>query len=176
MGSIKIFLTNLGKYNEGYLMDEWVKLPVPADKLDEVLERIGINGEYEEYFITDFEAPFANLDISEYSSVEELNDFAARLEELEEWDNEKLCAVLEMESPTGIAGILDIIEHLDDFDLLTEVEDDEDLGRYYADELCTLEAVPAHLRSYFDYESYGRDIRLELTCCFTSYGLVIDNR
>ena len=176
MDNIKIFLTNLGRYNEGYLMSEWVKLPVPADKLDEVLARIGINGEYEEYFITDFEAPFANLDISEYASIEELNEFARRLNEVEVWDKDKLGAVLEMESPRGIAGIIDIIDHLDDFDLLAGVEDDEELGRYYADDLCTLEAIPNHLRSYFDYEAYGRDIRLESVGCFTSYGYVMDNR
>ncbi|MBQ5802781.1 MAG: antirestriction protein ArdA, partial [Bacteroidales bacterium] len=29
---------------------------------------------------------------------------------------------------------------------------------------------------YFDYESYGRDIRMESNCCVTSFGLVIDNR
>lgn len=176
MDNIKIFLTNLGKYNEGYLMGEWVKLPIPAEKLDEVLERIGIDGEYEEYFITDFEAPFANLDISEYASVAELNEFAQRLDEVEVWDFDKLCAVLEMESPTGIAGILDIIDHLDDFDLLVGVEDDQALGEYFADELGTLSAVPEHLWSYFDYESYGRDIWLESTGCFTSYGFVMDNR
>lgn len=85
--------------------------------------------------------------------------------------------MLEMESPTGIAGILDIIEHLDEFDLLTEIEDDQTLGEYYTEELCTLSAVPSHLRGYFDYEAYGRDIRLASgNCCFTSYGFVVDNR
>ena len=176
MGSIKIFLTNLGRYNEGILMGEWVRLPVPAEKLDEVLERIGINGEYEEYFITDYEASFANLNLSEYTSIEALNGFAARLEELDDWDEEKLAAVLEYESVSSITDIMDIIEHLDDFDVLTDVEDDEGLGRYYGEELCTLEAVPFYLRSYFDYESYGRDIRMESNGCYTSYGYVMDNR
>ena len=176
MDGIKIFLTNLGRYNQGILMGEWVKLPVPADKLDEVLERIGIDGEYEEYFITDYEASFANLNLSEYTSIEALNEFAERLDEMESWEVEKLAAVLEYESVSSITDIMDIIEHLDDFEVLTDVEDDEGLGRYYAEELCTLDAVPEHLRSYFDYESYGRDIRLEMSCCFTSYGLVIDNR
>ena len=157
-------------------MGEWVRLPVPAEKLDEVLERIGINGEYEEYFITDYEASFVNLNLSEYTSIEALNGFAERLEELESWEVEKLAAVLEYESVSSITDIMDIIDHLDDFDILADVEDDEGLGRYYAEELCTLNAVPEHLRSYFDYESYGRDIRLEMSCCFTSYGLVIDNR
>ena len=141
MDGINIFLTNLGRYNEGILMGEWVRLPVPAERLDEVLERIGINGEYEEYFITDYEASFANLNLSEYTSIEALNGFAERLDELESWEVEKLAAVLEYESVSSITDSMDIIDHLDEFDILADVEDDEGLGRYYADELCTLEAV-----------------------------------
>lgn len=30
--------------------------------------------------------------------------------------------------------------------------------------------------SYFDYEAYGRDIRLESSCLYTSYGFLLDNR
>lgn len=176
MDNISIFITNLGRYNEGVLMGEWVKLPVPADKLEEVLARIGINGEYEEYFITDYEASFANLNLSEYTSIEALNGFANRLDELESWEVEKLAAVLEYESVSSITDIMDIIDHLDEFDILADVEDDEGLGRYYSEELCTLSAVPEHLRSYFDFESYGRDIRLESVGCYTSYGYVMDNR
>lgn len=55
---IAIYLTNLGRYNEGVLMGEWVKLPIPKDKLQEVLDRIGINEQYEEYFISDYESCF----------------------------------------------------------------------------------------------------------------------
>lgn len=176
MDNISIFITNLGRYNEGVLMGEWVKLPVPDDRLDEVLERIGINGEYEEYFITDYEASFANLNLSEYTSIEALNGFANRLDELESWEVEKLAAVLEYESVSSITDIMDIIDHLDEFVILADVEDDEGLGRYYAEKFCTLEAVPEHLRSYFDYESYGRDIRLESVGCYTSYGYVMENR
>ena len=173
MDNLSIYITSICE-GEDYLLGEWVKLPVPPEKLDEVLKRIGT--EYEEYLVTDYEAAFANLNISQYSSIEELNNLATRLDEVEEWDNDKLCAVLEMEAPTSIADIVDIIDHLDDFDLLVGVEDDQALGEYFAEELCTLEAVPIHLRGYFDYEAYGRDIRLESVGCYTSYGFMIDNR
>ena len=176
MEKIKIFVTNLGKYNEGYLVGEWVKLPVPEDKLGEVLARIGINGEYEEYFITDYESLFPNLHISEYASIAELNEFAERVEELADFDYEKLAAVLESESSMSIAEILEIIDQLDEFDLLTEVHDDEALGEYYAEICCTFAAIPEHLKYYIDMARYGRDLRMELNCCFTSYGVVIDNR
>ena len=64
---LKVFVTNLGKYNEGELIGEWVSLPIDESELEEVLERIGINEQYEEYFITDFETEFDGLDIDEYS-------------------------------------------------------------------------------------------------------------
>ena len=81
---MKIFITNLGKYTEGYLIGKWVKLPVSEDKLNEVLEAIGINEYYEEYFITDYENDIVGIGdvISEYSSVQALNELAQRLEDL----------------------------------------------------------------------------------------------
>lgn len=36
------FITNLGKYNEGYLIGEWVKFPVTNEELQAVFQRIGI--------------------------------------------------------------------------------------------------------------------------------------
>ena len=176
MRRISIFLTNLGKYNEGCLIGEWVKLPVPKDKLEDVLCRIGINQEYEEYFITDYESLLSNLQISEYSSIAELNKLAERIEGLADHEYEKLAAVLECESSMSIAEVLGIIDQLDSFDLLTEVEDDEALGEYFAECSCIFNGIPEHIQRYFDFESYGRDIRLEINCCYTSYGMVIDNR
>lgn len=175
-GRISIYLTNLGKYNQGYLIGEWVKLPVPKDKLDDVLCRIGINQEYEEYFISDYESLFSNLHISEYASIAELNELAKKIDELADCDFDKLGAVLESESCMTVAEILKIIDELDNFDLLTEVENDEALGEYYAEVCCIFHGIPDSIQRYFDFEAYGRDIRLETNMCFTSYGAVIDNR
>ena len=105
MGRIQIFLTNLEKYVQGCLVGEWVKLPVPEDKLEAVFRRIGINERYGNgYFITDYESLFPNLYISEYASIAELNEFAERVEELADFDYEKLAAVLESESSMSIAA------------------------------------------------------------------------
>lgn len=173
---IAIYLTNLGRYNEGYLMGEWVKLPIPKDKLQEVLDRIGINEQYEEYFISDYETLFANLHISEYSSLSELNQLAEKIDELADCDYAKLGAVLESESCMTIAGILEIIDELDRFDLLDGIDTDYAIGEYFAEVGDLLHGIPDHIQRYFDFESYGRDIRLELNTCLTSFGLVIDNR
>lgn len=171
-----IYLTNLGRYNEGYLMGEWVKLPIPKDKLQDVLTRIGINQQYEEYFITDYETLLSNLHISEYASIQELNELAEKIDGLADYDYEKLAAVLECESNMSIADVLEIIDDLDSFDLLAEVDTDEAVGEYYAEVGCIFHNIPDSIQRYFDFESYGRDIRLESNLCFTSYGAVIDNR
>ena len=173
---IRIFVTNLSKYVAGVLVGEYVELPIPWDKFQAVLNRIGIDGEHEEYFISDCECLFSNLHIGEFSSITELNELAERIDGLTDYDYYKLGAVLECESNISIAEILKIIDDLDMFDLLDDVHDDETLGEYYADCGCIFTGIPDHIQRYFDYEAYGRDIRLERDCCLTSYGMVIDNR
>ena len=157
-------------------MGEWVKLPVPEDKLETVLKRIGIKSEYEEFFISDYETLFSNLHISEYASIAELNEFAERIEGLADQDYDKLAAVLECESSMSIAEILDVIDELDSFDLSPDVHTDEDLGYYYAEMCGTFDSVPTHLQAYIDMARYSYDLKMELNCCFTIYGLLIDNR
>ena len=175
MGRMSIYLTNLGEYVDGCLIGQWVQLPIPQERLQEVLTQIGIGDEHEEYFITDSETDILDISIDEYASIDELNELAAKIEELADFDYTKLAAVLEWESPLAVAGVIEIIENLDSYDLLPDVEDDEALGEYFGVECGAFDTIPEQLRYYIDYEHYGRDIRLELDMCFTSYGAVIRN-
>ena len=173
---IDVYLANQCRYNEGTLIGTWLKLPCKKDKLQEALTTIGINEQYEEFFICDYQCKLSNLHISEFASIAELNELAEKIDELADYDYEKLGAVLECESCMTIAEILEIIDELDNFDLLTEVDNDEALGEYYAEACCIFHNIPDSISRYFDFEAYGRDIRLETNMCFTSYGAVVDNR
>ena len=68
---VRVFLTNLGKYNEGELVGKWVDIDENStmDDFEEDFKEIGINEEYEEFFITDYEAPF---EIGEYDSIDSI--------------------------------------------------------------------------------------------------------
>lgn len=84
----RIFLTNLGKYNEGELVGEWVELP--CEDFADVYKRIGINFDepidgiwYEETFITDYENDYG-VEVGEYENLEHLNELAERLEGCDE--------------------------------------------------------------------------------------------
>ena len=43
---IRIFVTNLSQYVAGCLVGEYVELPIPWDKFQEVLNRIGIDEQH----------------------------------------------------------------------------------------------------------------------------------
>lgn len=156
MANISIYLTNLGKYNEGELVGEWVELPVSDEELAEVLKRIGINEHYEEYFITDYESDIDGFMCGEYDSITELNEIA---EAFEDYDAEQIEAALYFSSSLEKA-----VEILEDICYITTPKgwetDEEAIGWYYVHECGCLE-IPEHLENYFDYERYGRDIMLE---------------
>jgi len=158
---IEVYITNLGKYNEGILCGEYLKLPAEMEDVKSLLSRIGVDGVmYEETFITDYETDIEGLCkyLGEYESVDELNYLASIIEDMDDWEIEKFeAAIAYGERTESTKDLINLAQNLDCYDLYREVSDEEDLGRYYIDELCMLE-IPEHIEPYFDYEAYGRDI------------------
>ena len=176
------FITNLGKYNEGALVGEWVKFPTTAEELKKVFERIGIGAKddfgqtYEEWFITDYDCYVDGLYdlLGEYANLDELNYLASKLDNMSQDEYERFQAAMEIGDHTGsIHELINLTENLDCYDIYPDIYDHDDLGRYYIEELDAMQ-VPEHLRNYIDYEAYGRDIALEESGQFTDLGYVRD--
>ena len=147
--SISIYITNLGKYNEGELIGEWVNLPATGEELDEVYNRIGINEEYEEVFITDYETDIDGLEIGEYDDILELNEIAKDLETLDGYDLEKIGAIIEAHGLT----LRESIDDIDDYTYYSGMTL-EDLAYDLVEEM----NLPEFAQRYFDYEAYARDL------------------
>ena len=176
------FITNLGKYNEGALVGEWVKFPTTAEELKKAFERIGIGAKddfgqtYEEWFITDYDCYVDGLYdlLGEYANLDELNYLASKLDDMSQDEYERFQAAMEIGDHTGsIQELINLTENLDCYDIYPDIHDNDDLGRYYIEELDAMQ-VPEHLRNYIDYEAYGRDIALEESGQFTNLGYVRD--
>ena len=176
------FITNLGKYNEGELVGEWVKFPTTAEELKEVFKRIGIGQKddfgqpYEEWFITDYDCYVDGLysKLGEYENLDELNYLASKLDEMDQSDYAKFQAAMEIGDYTSsLQEIINLTENLDCYEIYPNIEDYDDLGRYYLEELDVMQ-VPEHLQNYIDYEAYGRDVALEENGTFTDQGYVRD--
>ena len=176
------FVTNLGKYNEGELVGEWVKFPTTAEKMKKVFDRIGIGQKddfgqsYEEWFITDYDCYVDGLydKLGEYESLDELNYLASKLDEMSQGEYEQFQAAMEIGDHSGsVQEIINLTENLDCYDVYPDIHDYDDLGRYYIDELDAMQ-VPEHLKNYIDYEAYGRDVAMEEGGDFTDLGYVRD--
>ena len=153
------------KYNEGYLIGEWVELPVSDEELEKVLERIEIGGMYEETFITDYETDVDGVEVHEFDSIEELNELAETLESLDKYDLEVVEAMLS-EGYT----LEDALEQKDDCIVWSDCDDMEDVARAYCEECGILDKIPDNLQCYFDFEAFGRDMSFEGQYVFTSSG------
>ena len=176
------FITNLGKYNEGELVGEWVKFPTTAEELKKVFDRIGIGQKddfgqpYEEWFITDYDCYVGALydKLGEYENLDELNYMASKLEEMGQGEYAQFQAAMEVGDHSGsLQEIINLTDNLDCYDLYPSIQDYDDLGRYYIEELDAMQ-VPEHLRNYIDYEAYGRDVAMDESGDFTDLGYVRD--
>ena len=176
------FITNLGKYNEGELVGEWVKFPTTAEEMKEVFKRIGIGQKddfgnpYEEWFITDYDCYVDGLydKLGEYESLDELNYLASKLEEMSDSEYAQFQAGMEIGDHCGsLQEIINLTENLDCYEIYPNIEDYDDLGRYYIEELEVMQ-VPEHLQNYIDYEAYGRDVAMDENGSFTDQGYVRD--
>lgn len=175
---IKAFVTNMGKYNEGYLVGEWVELPITPDKWQDTLKRIGIDGKcYEEWFITDYDIDVDGLSehLSEYSNISLLNYLAAKIADLSEYDLQLFEAALELgEHCNGLCEIIEMIDGMSDaYEYMPDVNNDYDLGYYWIEESgCYDTSTLGNLSRYIDYEAFGRDVYLESSGCYTSHGYI----
>ena len=154
------YITNMGKYNEGELVGETLKFPTSPQAVETLLKNIGVDGiRYESFFITSFDGDVLGLYdyLGEYENLDELNHLACLLSELSPDDLEKFEAALHIGTHTSsVADIINLAENLDSFEFYPDIESEEDLGRYFTEDL----AIPAELKGYIDYEAYGRDLSI----------------
>ena len=172
------YITNLGKYNEGELVGETLEFPTSPQEVQALLKRIGVDGiRYEEFFITSFDGDVLGLYdyLGEYENLDELNHLACLLSELDKSDLEKFeAAVASGEHTSGVGDLINLVENLDCYDFYIGVSDDETLGRIYAEDM-ELINIPENLRDYFDYEAYGRDMRINEDGGFVKGGFFLPN-
>ncbi len=172
--SIKVFITDLAAYNEGNLVGKWVELPKDEDELEEIIREIlneGHCGEvlcyHEEWFITDYEAPFR---VGEYEDIYRLNEWAERLEDCREEDD-VVRAIFDHAG--SIEKGLDILED-GRYRVFYDCRNMADVAWTIVDERGLLSDIPENIAQYFDYEAYGSDLEIEGTFIYIPGGIYLE--
>ena len=178
MTVFEAYITNLGKYAEGQLVGETLKFPATTEEVQSLLKNIGVDGvRYEEFFITAFDGDVMGLYdyLTEYENLDELNHLAHLISELDSDEIETLEAVLNKGNHTSsVADIINLVHNLDCYSLHPGVTDDETLGCIYVEDMELLD-VPDNVLPYFDFEAYGRDVRINEGGHFAPGGYVFNN-
>jgi len=112
--------------------------------------------------------------LGEYENLDELNYLASKLDEMSQSEYAQFQAGMELGDHCGsLQEIINLTENLDCYEIYPDIEDYDDLGRYYIEELEVMR-IPEHLQNYINYEAYGRDVAIDENGTFTDQGYVRD--
>lgn len=157
-----VYLTNLKAYNEGVLLGTYLYFPFDRDDLNQAFQQIYVGSgfidefgsPYEEYFISDYDAPFL---IEEYENIPSLIE---KFEEIEEY----------LEHPRELVKV--ISENLNQEFIIHNLYEgsavEEKLGYALYDGGFII--IPDNLINYIDYEAIGRDYK------YNSFGEFVDGK
>lgn len=160
MDDIKVFIANLGKYNEGEIVGAWFTPPINKEEL---AEKLGLNDQYEEYMVQDYEGPVV---FSEYSTIGEINEAAAAVEALK--GTEIYPAIKELIGE-WYDNVIELAAHKDDI-ACYHVANMTELAEELADE-GWFGDIPPQVENYIDYAKVGRDLEIEGGFVETPHGI-----
>ena len=179
------FVTNLSKYNEGELLGEWVSFPTDRETMQQVFDRIGINEQYPEYFITDYDISIDGMsnNLGEFQRLDELNYLANEMTGMNEHELKKFEGILQsgvgLPETENAKAYINLIHNLDCYELLEGVTNDEEYGQYIIEnsELATSDNEQIEwLLQYVDTEAIGRDACINTNGNFCKAGYIYNNQ
>ena len=165
---LKLFITDLAAYNNGFLIGEWVTLPLSGKELYMAINSILSEGEHlcqsdvthEEIFITDYEWMGQSLfNVGEYDSVWDVNDDVGKVSDLTPLQ-QKAVAFLLGEQLTY--EVDDAISKADDV-IIHENQSLEDVAYELMQECYGVDKLPPIIANNIDYQGIAKDLEYDGT-------------
>lgn len=125
-----------------------------------------------------FEDEINNM-VLNYSDIEIESLISECIEVIDcrDYDEDLVCAYIEYQGAYNASSqyFSDLIWDLNrNWNLIASIQDYDELGRYFAYDL-ELINLDSDVASYFDFESYGKDMEASTDGCLTSYGYIYQN-
>ena len=162
---LKIYLTDLQAYNEGYLVGRWIELPLTGFELSQAISEFLTEGEsisgtdnHEEYFITDYEwGDLVLYPIDEYENIYELN---SNMELLSNLESDKLKSVAFLLNEGITVDLEDAIERSEDV-IIHQDQSLKDVAYKLLEECYGVHKLEPIIANNIDYEGVARDLEYD---------------
>ena len=170
---IEAFIANQERHENGETVGEWLRFPADAETLAGLFIRIGVTGPYDEgYIISDFRSPYEGVReaLNSDDRLDELNALASHMSDMEDWELDKLKAILKLDvigAGDGAEALINLIydDNFSAFNLI-DASNEEELGRYWDEE------DPMSYPEGVSHAEHGREIAAEEKGLFTEWGYV----
>ena len=161
----EICLCNLQAYNKGITKEIWLDLPFTDQELEIALNKIGINQNDKEFFISNYENDF-DISINADYDIKKLNKLVDKLENTCYYNSEIMNALIDAKFFKDYNEALD---NVNSYELFKEIKTFKDLG-YYKLMLSLEYEVPEYLENHINFESWGEEYYFNHDGKFTKYG------
>ena len=168
---LSVWIGNLGDYNAGLLNGQWFDLDdYDRDELEEAVNELTHDG-MNDYYIADSMSDY-NIPVDEYESLDSLYEKYETVQEVIDQYGESAADIIAAYTNMISDDLSNISSY--DFYIYSNCYTMADVAFEYLDQTGGLDEIPEHLRNYFDYESYGRDMEIEGTFYYAGGGDYIE--
>ncbi|MDD3597093.1 antirestriction protein ArdA [Sulfuricurvum sp.] len=170
---VDVFITDLSAYNNGFLVGEWVSLPLDSAKLTYKIREILAEGQLQcksnqhhtEWFITDYEGTENfTMTVDEYTNIYALNDQLSLLEFKSDYELKAISFLL---GESLAIDIEDAISKVDDV-IVHENQNMEDLAYDLLQDCYGVDQLPSIISNHIDYQQVAKS--LEYDGCYYEVG------
>lgn len=162
MVEFNVYIANLGKYNEGELQGAWFTPPL---NFDEVKEKIGLNDEYEEFAIHDYESP---IPVHEYTSLEEINKMANLFQEIPD----SLVNAIDDMMNEWFSSLEELVESIDLILVYSDCHNMYEVAKHLIEEEEYMGHIPSPLLHHIDFHSYARELESQFSFIESKAGVL----
>lgn len=152
----QIYVACLSAYNNGYLHGAWIDCDKTAEELKEAIREmlsqspVSQTEPCEGWAIHDYEG-FFSYRVDEYERLETLSEIGALITNN---DDAEIILKLMRHLDYDIEDSIDYFEN----NYQGKYDSDVDFAESFLEDTGDLNEIPEHLRCYFDYEYYARDL------------------
>lgn len=158
---MKVYITCLNSYNNGFLIGKWHDLDCTEEELTEAINEVLKEGQEatkelcEEYFITDYEQEHNLFEISEYSNVYELREKYELISDLSEDDLKRISYLTDHVN----YSFEEALERYEDV-IIYEDMTLEDVVEEYIEQTIDFSTIPDIINRNIDYKSIAYDFEI----------------